>query len=509
MKIEAKIDEFNLPILVVEEGKTILKFDLSETTKRSLKPKGLYDVINVYLKENKVSERVFIRACRDMSDGLNDVLNSDNVYETVRDKLADGVRAIGFKKFLNWFRENHKCIVDKETGEVVGELYIPETVEKSFTYDPDKGETAEKTYIYSEFVDLIALVLFMRLLFPVYNDYLTYLSKSNRHPYYTLFKYFSGGEIDFEGGPMDKLRSYIDANYTSIFKGDDRKNMVVNAGLSDDDVVEYLAGSSIFNKLLTMDFFNSQSNPISRVFSTVRYEGRFNTGGNNLYVKKATPDGSDEDYSFFENFRKTTSLAQGTVIELQHALNDEEMIVSGLGYDPKTFDWEFYRNELTNVGVFMKDPIDEVKVYLLGWFLKNFVNPRALFYIEQRKIVELLLLAKTCLYQSGQEYIGTFLVSTYDSEDSFINPSITARNSLNKALLQRLESLFTYSIDDKGPTYAKCIVEFGKQITNQPWKPKGAFNSRYVNNQGYLIAPGNINEILVDYVEFILNLGKF
>lgn len=507
MMIEAKVDEYGLPILEVTHNEKKITFDLTETTKKSFKPEGMYDYINAYFRDVKMGPE-FFNLCKEVIDNLDKIVfENPNNFLDFKTYLNKGIEILDYNRFMEWFRNNHSMVVGVN-GEVLPPLYIPDTVEESFIYDPDKGETEEKTYVYSQYVDLVGLSLFMRMLFPVYNDYLIYLNKTNNHPLYTIFRLLTDTVIDQPGGALRKLTEYIEANYESMSKGADKQHIVITAGLSDDDIIDYYAGECLFNKLLTMDFFNGQSNPISHIFSTIRFGGKFTAPGGGLYIKKQVPAGSEEDYSYFENFRKTSSLPQGTIIELQYALSNPVAIVTGLGYDPNQFDWGLYEEELQNLVVFMSEPVDEIKVYLLGWFLKNFVNPRALFYIEQRKIVELLMLAKTCMFMSGQDFIGTFLISKHDPHSSFINHTVSAKSSLSKPLLTRLESMFTYSIDIKGPTYEKSIVEFGKQITNMAWKPVGRFQSRYVNKDGYLIAPSNVNEVLVDYVEFILKLGK-
>lgn len=507
MKIDINFDEFGLAVMELENNGKKLKYDLSETTKKSLKPEGLYDYINAYFKDVKMGDEYF-NLCEEVSKNIDKITYEDsNSFVIFREYVKRAIDILDYDRFIDWFRKNHSKAIGID-GKKLPKLFIPDTVEKEFIYDPDKGETKEKTYVYSEYVDLIGLALFVRMLFPVFNDYLIYLNRTNNHPLYTLLRLLVDTKVGAEGTALDKLLIYIEANHSSMAKSNDKQHLVITAGLSDDDIIDYLAGESIFNKLLTMDFFNGQINPIGHIFSTIRYGSKFNNPMGGLFIKRQSPQGSDEDYSYFENFRKTTSLPQGTIIELQYALSDPAMIVSGLGYDLDTFNWDFYYEELKGLHEFMEVPVDEIKIYLLGWFLKNFVNPRALFYIEQRKIVELLMLAKTCLYQSNQEFIGTFLVSHHDPNASFINSTITAKSSLSKPLLQRLESLFTYSIDHKGVTYAKSIIEFGKQISNIAWKPKGNVLNRYINSDGYLIAPSNVNEVLIDYVEFILKLGK-
>lgn len=504
-----KLESKSTPLLIMKNGDRELEFDITETTRKSLKSEYMYDVINAYLNTlDQTDLNRFFRAARDVSMGTYFPTEGEEGFNFVRERLETSIASLHYGKFLEWFRENHQGVINPETKLMSRPLYIPDTVAKEFDNSPGSVEVREKTYIVSEYIDLVGMILFMRMLFPIYTEYLTYNIRANKHPYLRVFSLFLNTDLDYEGSPLEKLREYVRENYLTIFKGKDSQHLLISAGLSEDDVDEYLMAESVIKKLLCMRFFDTDNNPVAHIFQTVRYEGRFSSAASaRLKIKNKEPKGSEEDFSHFENFRKTTDIPQGTVVELQFALGNTNLILQSLGFDVETFDWDMYNEELKNVSTFMDEEIDEVRICLLAVFLKDFVNPRALFFIEKRRLIELLALAKVCLFMRGHAFIGMFLTSSYDESSSLISLNVTTRNTLTSELQDRLSKLFKYSINDKGDLIEKSVIDYSKQITNLTWFVRGTRVGNYVNEDGHLLVPKDINEILVSYIEFVVN-GK-
>lgn len=383
-------------------------------------------------------------------------------------------------------------------------LPIPDTVKDTFTYNPDDGTTEEKTYVTSEYVDLTAMVVFMRMLSPVYIEYYNYSSRISKHPYYLLFRLFIDSEIN-HCEETEKLRRYIEANQQTLIGTGKNEHLIIAAGLSDDDMLDYLVAEVIFNKLLTIDFFNKKCNIVSFIFQTIKYKGNFVTSeSQSIRTISNRGDTGREDHSYFEDYRKTTSVAIGTVVEIQESLNNVHYLAQDLGYP--NFDFETYYKEVGNVNLLLQQPPENVQIYLLGWFLSRAINPRALFYIEKRKIAELCVFAKVALKDTPHMFIGTLLCSVKQPDAKYLN--LLIRNTLNKQLLKHIRRHYTFAMEDeKLSVIERTITEAGREITNSIWKPVGESSvlSGILTQEGYLEIPTNINDVLCSYVDFVLD----
>jgi hypothetical protein len=106
--------------------------------------------------------------------------------------------------------------------------------------------------------------------------------------------------------------------------------------------------------------------------------------------------------------------------------------------------------------------------------------------------------------KNNQEFIGMLLSSYKSKETNYIN--IIIRSGVNKTLVKKLADYYKFTIeDDKQSVIEKTISEVSKEIVNCLWVPVGDVEqvSPYVNKDGYLIIPNTLNDIIVNYVEFV------
>lgn len=487
--------EHGIPALVVSAtGKPSLEFDLMGFFRQHDELDKLYTHINKYLGtlDEKVQEGLYqIFSEVSLFTTANHFAERESVaYIEERLDLAAGL--LDLQNFTNWFHQNHEG------------LPIPDTVFDTFTEDLDMGITRDKTYVTKEYIDLIGLILFIRMLAPVYLEYLTYAKETSKHPYYLIFRLFIGSCIDHPETSLGKLKEYVDVNYASLFPGNSKnEHLVVTAGLSDDDIVDYLIAEVIFNKLLTIEFFSTKCNAVSYIFQTIRFKGKFTSTGSNLRASSSRGGSEREDYSYFEDYRKTTTIPIGTVVEIQHALSNLYKLASDLGLED--FDFKLYEQELKHIGKLTEERPANVQIYLLGWFLHKVINPRALFHLENRKIVELLIFAKVALLNTNQSFIGIFLTSLRGDESQFMN--IVIRNTLNKHLISELRPHFRYVMgEERGSVIESTISEIAKEMSNSVWNPVGTLgNTRgVVTEEGYIDLSSNVNDIVTSYVAYVL-----
>ena len=414
------------------------------------------------------------------------------VVKEMEQKVKRLVELMDYERWKIWFRQFKPL------------LPIPETVKDTFKYDPDTGTTSEKTYITDEYIDLTGLIVFIRMLSPIYIEYFNYCKQVSSHPFYLLFRLFVDSDIQ-ECPEIEKLRRYIEANQQTLIGTSKNEHLIIGAGLSDDDALDYLVAEVIFNKLLTIDFFNKKCNIVSFIFQTIKYKGNFvSSESSSIRTISNRGDTGREDHSYFEDYRKTSTVAVGTFVEIQESLNDPVYLANDLGYPD--FDFDAYNKELSTVNQLLKQPPENLQIYLLGWFLSRAVNPRALFYIEKRKIAELRVFAKVALMNTKHSFIGALLCSLKQPDTKYIN--ILIRNSLNKQLMKHLRRHYRFAMeDDKISVIEKAITEVGREITNNIWLPVGD-PEQYkgiTTLEGFLEIPSNINDVVCGYVDFALD----
>lgn len=494
MKYIPGISEFGLNILRVEFDSESIEIEISDFYKDLSNFTTLYDKINDYVQTIPIHIQreifdIFLKVID--NDYKQNYSNISYIYK-LENNIAKVTELLNYNNFKLWFNSN------------IDNLYIPEDIKNIFIYDTDMTTTAEKTYVRSEYINYIALIIFIRAISPLYIDYYNYIKNLTNHCYYRLFLLFIKSEI-YTSPEIDKLKEYIEANHLTLIGNSKNEHLILGAGLSDDDVVDYLISEIIFNKLLTIDFFNKKCNVVSYTFQTIRYKGSFITSESyNIKSKTAGADPTKEDISYFEDYRKTSNISIGTVVEIQHALSDLNKLVFYLGYG--NFDYDLYQQELNNAHIFMEKRIDKIQIYLLGWFLNKFINPRALYYIEYKKLVELMLFAKVVLLNNNHTFMGMLLSSYKTNDNMYIN--VIMKNILNKTLIKNLFPHYNFIMEeDKLSIIEKTITEISSEIINYVWLPVGSKDqvSKVKNAQGYLSIPNDLNNIICEYINFVVN----
>lgn len=491
------LSEYGLNVLqVLHAGQETIEIDLTDFYKDQNKDQSLLQ--NLYIQINEYVATLPAHVQRDIYDVFYKVYNndykqnySDQAYVVkLENNIAKVSELLNYNNFKIWI------------GRMGDQMLIPDTVQNAYIYDPDHNTTQEKTYVRHEYRDLIGLIIFMRALSPLYIDYYNYIKQITNHYYYKIFMLFIRSDI-YQCPEIEKLKRYIEVNQQTLIGNTKNEHLILTAGLSDDDILDSLVSEIIFNKLLVIDFFNKKCNIISFIFQTIKYKGNF-VGSDSVAIRGKTTmnDPNKDDISYFEDYRKTSNIPIGTVVEIQHALSNIPSLVHTLGYTD--FDYNLYNMELNNVKYLMDKGVDKIQVYLLGWFLNRVINPRALHYIEYRKLVELLLFAKVVMLQRNQKFIAMLLSSYKTNEGNYVNMII--RNTLNKAIIKRLNEFYGFVMEEeKQSPIEKTIMEVSREIVNTLWVPIGTPDQLkgIINSENYLDIPNNINDIICTYVEFV------
>ena len=452
----------------------------------------LYDPINEYVatlsdRDQKQIYDVFFKLYN--SDDRNS-FDDQATLNRMEVKIKQVVEAFGYENFRIWNRHQS------------GKIIYPENIIDDYIHDPDGNTMLEKTYVKREYTDLIALIMCIRAVAPLYIDFYNRIKQVTQHYYYKIFMLFVRSALT-DCDEVTKLRTYIDVNRQTLIGTTKNENLILFAGLADDDILDSLLSEVVFNKLLPIDFFNKKCNIVSFIFNTIKFKGNHApANGQFIRGKSIENNPAKDDISYFEDYRKTSNLPVGTVVELQHALSDINTLVQAIG--ETNFNYPMYMHEIENIGRYLTYKLDKTQVFLLGWFMNKVINPRALYYIEYRKLVELMLFAKVILTQHGHHYIAMVLSARKTENPGYLG--VVIKNSMSKESVRRLSQHYNFSIEDeRTSTVEKTILEISKDIANTTWIAIGTPEQlKKVSLAGvYLETPSNINEVVLDFVEFV------
>jgi hypothetical protein len=486
--------DFGLNALAVQYNNESLEFDLTELYKDQSNLPTLYDKINEYVATLPEAQQkaLFDVYATFSHSGLKSSFDDPESVASLELMIAQASDILNYDRFIAWNRTQS------------GQIIYPDNINDDYTYDPDQNTPPEKTYIRNDYTDLIGMVIFIRALSPLYIDYYNYIKENASYYYYKIFMLLVRSDV-YTSPQAEKLRIYVEANRATFMGGQVKNdNLVLDVGLSDDDVLDALLAEIIFNKLLTIDFFHKKANIISFIFQTIKYKGSYTpSDGLNIRNKNVKTDASKDDISYFEDYRKTSNVVLGTSVEIQHALSSLEYLLTGLGR--KHFNHEAYAYELEHhLPKLLAHRPDKTQIYILGWFLDKIINPRALYYIEPRKLIELMLFAKVIFLEDGHHFLGMFMSAIRTDEQNFFNVQI--RGVINKQAVRKLQPAYHFVMEDeKTSVVEKTIAEICKEITATLWTPVATKEQIALVGEeaGSMIIPNNLNELVYNYVDYL------
>ncbi len=499
LRYEIATNEFGLHSLRVTYPNAIpIEIDIMEFYKDKDNTNKLYKLINEYVAVLPEGSQ------KQIYDIFFEVYNQDDKSNygehsyvlKLEDSIAKVAELLDYDLFQSYLISYERNLTVEERN-----ILIPENIGREFIHDRDMNTTQEKTYVRSEYEALLGLIIFIRALSPLYIDYYNYIKQITNHYYYKVFMLFVKSRL-YECPETIKLKKYIEANQNTLMGNTKNEHLILSGGLSDDDILDRLISEIVFSKLMPIDFFTQKCNVISFIFQTIRFKGNYVSSDGSTIRSKTTVDNSaKDDISYFEDYRLTSSMPIGTVVEIQHAVTDNNAVINALSITD--FDYDKYNYELQFFNHYAEHRIDKTQVYLLGWFISRMINPRALFYIENKRLIEILIMAKVILDMNGHTFVSSLFGSYKSKDTNYLN--VILRSSPNKAIFKRLSNHFKFLVEeDKPSVIERTVAEITKEITSTVWVPISA-HKQCVNKDGHLDIPNNLTDHVCNYIDFCLN----
>jgi hypothetical protein len=391
---------------------------------------------------------------------------SRDYYTLLEDRLDELVNILNLDR-INAYLERYPNLIA-----------YPDDISETFIPDPDLTITEDKTYLKKDYRDLVGLLVLLRCCVPVFVYYYTNLkpttkqSPSTKQFMFATLLLFTKSSL-FESNVYLKLLAYVKAIQETFNTGSDSKfdQYVINEGLSKDDIITSIIAEILLNKLLFLDVSDPKNKIISFIYQTINVKSKsMASKGSMIKNKKETSNKNIEDKSYFEDYRKSSDIAIGTVAEIQYACGQLDKIILTLNAG-NYFNLKEYEEQLVYSRDLIHAPIFNVQIHLLGWFLNRYIDPRALFYVDKTRLVELLSLAHVITWNMGHKFVSLLLVSSISEEDNNLFMSI--RKTINKAIRDKLSTKYRFIMDEEGniDPIEKTIETVCNDIISHQWVP--------------------------------------
>lgn len=420
------------------------------------------------------------------------LLKNDDIYTVttlLMERFKTVIALVGYARLRNWVVYN--------SG-----IRIPTDTKEDYVDSVDIPGTREQTYLVTDYQDLLTLSLMVRFLIPLW---CVYMKPNNggsadldgRHipsvsdlPFKekNAIMLIFGTELEHSPG-FTKLYEYCNATYSSLKNDLALKTVLLQGGMSAEDIPLWLTGFLCMRKLSYLDLratVNGEpDNLLRRIFSALRLKINPAFKPQIGFVKdKISPDealtGDDANrVALLESYRVTQRLTVGDIALINFITEDPVRVakeIAGIDLDLDVYT-DFYQ---TTSKAFLDKPLPLATVTIAKWLITPMMEPAEAAYLGKNSMIRILAICQAVAWQKKELFLA-LLLGSYSPKKGTVPANSVALEKPSKHLLDALFEKYPVA---NGQANGKNIVveavnQLAISVAERAWIPT-AYDS-YVN----------------------------
>lgn len=349
----------------------------------------------------------------------------------------------------------------------VSSLKVHADVKYEYVYDVDKNTTEDKTYIYDDYIGLMALSVIFRAMIPIWAMF----NKPAKNAIGKTLKEFHSflllqtSEV-YQSKAMKRLTRYIKAN---IDKDTHTGNHTLEF-ICTDDMPFYFLSLVCVRKLCLGELYDqyAQQNLAALVYTFIIDRPGPQGGDHSLQVrsKKLNKEGggetSDNSGSTLELYKARANITMGRIAEMEYSLRDP--VALSLQLCPEADETLVRRDCLRalDTSLEMLDKgIQVPQVILSQWVINPVFPAQGLLYMEEDILVRVCAITETVLRHRNFGYLGLLATSVaLIEEDSIRITPMGSKSQITDDLAQALAVNFPFQREPKRKTATNSNYDF-------------------------------------------------
>lgn len=403
-----------------------------------------FSVLNDYWSRLNLDTQAAIFTCyKQIRSLLNLETTNEHTKRNTLDVLQRELRLVT-EQLTNYHTyEALKHHVDYYTS-----YYLPDDIPESFeTNTRQLTNTLERTYIQSDYKDLVLLSLALRPVAVYWGEYIDKIESvvatewKELNAYYLLVRSWI-----YESVPLQRLTSYTQATLEAELTGnkEDYLAPAVIEGIGIDDFPKWLLAQVVVKRVAWVNYtLLDRGNIVKEVYRFLRSKVRnkltgFKSTVNNKDTELDVTDGSK--MSLLESYRSRMDLALGEITLAEHTIADPVKLA--LQLEP-TLDLRLLQQALALRETFHAYPITDVQVRLMQWTVNTILPARMIPYLDKQYIITLLVITAAILYHRGFPSLAVILIA-YPIPRPNVSILADALIKPSSALIEEVNKLYPY-----------------------------------------------------------------
>ena len=501
MLFRADITKPKIEINIIHDGE-ILSFPASAFSKKPFE-RGFdpFEEINQYwASKSKYFQDTIFAIYRDVNTAFDYIMNTDELYGELNDLIVQLLEHHPLSEIEMWLRTNPS-------------IHRPETVKDALPSPTDNTKTVGKTYTVSDYYPLLALSFVLRLLTPIWGEYISSIRKNTEvdKKEYIAMQLLNGTGL-LECPAMLRLRVYIDELTQSEQVIDWER---VLDGFSSEDIGFLMLSLVCVRQLCLSDLRGSD--PHTQIVAGIWKFLMHRVSNSEMSSVKIKESGEgegfgSEQHSIMESYRRRTELSIGDIAEFEHAISHPEFMAKCI--EP-SIDLSLLHVSLESIKNIEIQNVGDPQIVIAGWVLKDYISPHALYYVCDN-LDKVLAVTEAVLWHRGFKTIAA-IASSYavTAVEEISVGYINTREQLSLETLEKLKKHYPYGWTspkkkNSGKMYGitEAIDHIADQLAFTSWRmsmSEERIIDVYKEKRRKLIIPSNIKEQLAGLIIDIEN----
>ena len=255
MEINVKEGYITSTELVVSNGDINIPFNASPYGSGTFKKFDVFHYFNLYMKtkDKTFNDSVFTYMIN-IKNALDSIFEPGRLAIELTKQVTPMLNLFSIQDMVTWI--NFKS-----------DIILPPHFETKFTEDIDKATTREQTYLRSDYANLVAVSLILRVMVPIWSEYISRVRQDSG----TMRKEYVSGQLVvhsniYKSEVIDKLSEYIDV---CVNNNHFNNPSLILGGVSSEDFLDWMTSLVIIRRLAVGDVrgLDPKVNLITSVYS--------------------------------------------------------------------------------------------------------------------------------------------------------------------------------------------------------------------------------------------------
>ena len=455
----------NTLILQVEHEDQIIHFDINCYDRKPFIEFDICKELNEYLATFTYSQQdILFNYYNQMKDIFLNGIDYYNLLRDISPIISNLYNEFDFEKVLYWVNLKSNII-------------IPD-LKNEYVHDALKATTREKTYLKEDYQKLIALTLLLKLMIPIWGEFIYITKKETGTDYkeFTAFKLLNNANIlDLE--PITKLRHYISQN----IKKDDPLLHTIVSGPGSEEYPDYLLALVIIRRICIANISGvshgeEATTLIANIYNFITQKiANANMREFKHIVKqkeyKQTGKDDADNASRFEDCKIKEQHSYGN--HAMHAVFTDKPLHT-LSFLDKNIDMELYNLLINSITDISNHRISLFQQILTQYILASVFSIKSLNNVSKILMVNCIIITQYSLWKKGYYMLAAMMTAVPHYTSNLLN--VNSKTRINKETIDLIEAIFPYNIVGRNRLKTKpinpiirVIEDIEKMLSEHEW----------------------------------------